>query len=54
MADEKILKDELMSDEELDGVAGGTRLETFADGNEYPCAICSTKWATRATKTKAA
>ena len=34
MADEKILKDELMSDEELDGVAGGTRLETFADGNE--------------------
>ena len=34
MADEKILKDEVMSDEELDGVAGGTRLETYADGNE--------------------
>ena len=34
MAEEKILKDEIMSDEELDGVAGGNRLETFADGNE--------------------
>ena len=26
--------DEVLSDEELDGVAGGTRLETYADGNE--------------------
>ncbi len=34
MADEKILKDEILSDEELDGVAGGTRLETYADGDE--------------------
>ena len=34
MADEKIFKDEILSDEELDGVAGGNRLETFADGNE--------------------
>ena len=34
MADEKILKDELLTDEELDGVAGGNRLETFGDGNE--------------------
>ena len=34
MADEKILKDEILSDEELDGVAGGNRLETFGDGNE--------------------
>jgi len=34
MADEKILKDEILSDDELDGVAGGNRLETFADGNE--------------------
>ena len=34
MADEKILKDEVLSDEELDGVAGGNRLETFGDGNE--------------------
>ena len=34
MADEKILKDELLSDEELDGVAGGTRAQTYADGNE--------------------
>ena len=25
---------EIMSDEELDGVAGGNRLETFGDGNE--------------------
>ena len=34
MAEEKILKDEVLSDEELDGVAGGTRLETYGDGNE--------------------
>ena len=34
MADEKILKDEILSDKELDGVAGGNRLETFGDGNE--------------------
>ena len=34
MADEKILKDEVLSDEELDGVAGGTRAETYADGDE--------------------
>ena len=33
MANE-ILKDEIISDDELDRVAGGTRLETFADGNE--------------------
>ena len=33
MADEKFTN-EIMSDDELDGVAGGTRLETFADGNE--------------------
>ena len=30
----KILKDEILSDEQLDGVAGGTRLETYRDGNE--------------------
>ncbi|MBR2518464.1 MAG: hypothetical protein IKE46_01555 [Selenomonadaceae bacterium] len=30
----KILKDEILSDEQLDNVAGGTRLETYADGNE--------------------
>lgn len=30
----EILKDEILSDEELDGVAGGTRLETYADGDE--------------------
>ena len=34
MAEEKILKDEVLSDAELDGVAGGTRLETYADGDE--------------------
>lgn len=34
MAEDKILKDELLNDKELDGVAGGTRLETYADGNE--------------------
>jgi len=30
----EILKDEIMDDEELDGVAGGTRIETFQDGDE--------------------
>ncbi len=30
----EILKDEIIDDEQLDNVAGGTRLETFADGNE--------------------
>ena len=34
MAEKNILKDELLSDNELDNVAGGNRLETFADGNE--------------------
>lgn len=34
MADEKILKDEILSDAELEGVAGGTRLETYDDGEE--------------------
>ena len=34
MAEEKILKDEVLSDAELDGVAGGTRLETYGDGDE--------------------
>ena len=39
MADEKILKGEILkseqlSDDELEGVAGGTRIETFQDGNE--------------------
>ena len=29
---EKILKDEIMNDEELDNVAGGTRIETYKDG----------------------
>ncbi|MBR3051064.1 MAG: hypothetical protein IKG61_06410 [Selenomonadaceae bacterium] len=30
----EILKDEIMSDDELDNVAGGNRIETFQDGNE--------------------
>ena len=30
----EILKEEILKDEELDNVAGGNRLETFADGNE--------------------
>ena len=34
LAEEKILKDEVLSDEELDGVAGGTRTETYDDGKE--------------------
>ena len=33
MADEKFAN-EVLSDAELDGVAGGTRLETYGDGNE--------------------
>lgn len=33
MADEKFTN-EIMSDDELDGVAGGTRLETYKDGDE--------------------
>ena len=33
MADEKFAG-EIMDDAELDGVAGGTRLETYGDGNE--------------------
>lgn len=31
---EEILKDEVLSDEELEGVAGGTRDETYTDGDE--------------------
>ena len=34
MAEEKKFADEVMSEDELDGVAGGNRLETFADGDE--------------------
>ena len=34
MADTKILDEEILSDDELENVAGGTRMETYADGNE--------------------
>ncbi len=34
MADEKILENEKLDEEQLEQVAGGTRLETYADGNE--------------------
>lgn len=34
MAEEKKYADEIMSDDELDNVAGGNRLETYGDGNE--------------------
>ena len=34
MADEKAFADEILSDEELDNVAGGTRPETYGDDNE--------------------
>ena len=34
MADEKILKEEILKDEQLNEVAGGNRLETYGDGNE--------------------
>ncbi|MBR6013677.1 MAG: hypothetical protein IK062_07840 [Selenomonadaceae bacterium] len=34
MTDKKIFEDEILSEEELDNVAGGTRIETYSDGNE--------------------
>ena len=34
MADNDKIADEKLTDDELDGVAGGTRAETFADGDE--------------------
>ena len=34
MKDEKILDSEILDDEQLEQVAGGTRMETYADGNE--------------------
>ena len=34
MAEEKILDSEKLEDEQLDNVAGGTRVETFYDGEE--------------------
>ena len=38
----EILKDEIMSDNELDNVAGGTRIETYQDGDElYKCGLLS-------------
>ena len=44
MADEKILKDELLNDAELDNISGGTRLETYRDGNElYKRGLISAK-----------
>lgn len=34
MAEKKILSEEILDDDELDNVAGGTRIETYADGDE--------------------
>ena len=34
MADEKILKDEILEEDQLDNVAGGTHNETLGDGAE--------------------
>ena len=34
MKDKKILDEEILNDDELDKVAGGTRMETYKDGNE--------------------
>ena len=34
MYEEKKIAKEIMSDEELDNVAGGTRIETYMDGDE--------------------
>ena len=55
MAEEKILKDEVLSDEELDGVAGGTRTETYADGKElYKRGLISRDDALSSTKVREA
>ena len=35
MADEKILKDEILKDEELDRVAGGTFAESYSDAQAF-------------------
>lgn len=35
MADEKILKEEILSDDELDNVAGGTYLESADDAKKF-------------------
>lgn len=34
MKDEKFLNEEVLTDEELENVAGGDRIETYADGKE--------------------
>ena len=34
MKDEKIFEEDLLSDDALENVAGGTRVETYADGDE--------------------
>ena len=40
----EFLKDEIINDEELDNVAGGNRLETYADGDElYKRGLISVK-----------
>ena len=55
MADEKILKDEILKDEELDNVAGGTRVETYGDGNElYKRGIISAEDALSSSKVREA
>ena len=35
MADEKILKDEILEDEQLDNVAGGTFAESYSDAQQF-------------------
>lgn len=34
MTDKKILSEEILDDDELENVAGGTRIETYGDGDE--------------------
>lgn len=45
--------DEILSEDELDGVAGGTRLETYDDGNElYKRGLLSAKDAMESSKVR--
>ena len=55
MKDERILDEEILSDEELDNVAGGTRAETYADGDElYKRGLLDAKDASHSTPVREA
>ena len=55
MAVQDKFADEMLSDEELDGVAGGTRLKTYADGDElYNRGLLSAEDALRSASVRSA